>query len=40
MALMQKGDRVSAKKECESALADKPRKDEELEIHQLLTKLG
>ncbi len=40
LALNQKGDRESAKKECESALADKPRKDEENEIHQLMTKLG
>ncbi|HWE48439.1 MAG TPA: tetratricopeptide repeat protein [Bryobacteraceae bacterium] len=40
MALMQKGDLVSAKKECESALADKPKKEEETQIHQLMTKLG
>jgi len=40
MALMQKGDLVTAKKECESALADKPKKEEENQIHQLMTKLG
>jgi tetratricopeptide (TPR) repeat protein len=40
MALMQKGDLVSAKKECESALADKPKKEEENQIHLLMTKLG
>jgi len=40
MALVQKGDLVSAKKECQSALADKPRKEEENQIHQLMTKLG
>ena len=40
MALLQKGDRETAKKECQSALADKPNKEEESEIHQLMTKLG
>ncbi len=40
MALLQKGDRETAKKECQSALADKPNKEEETEIHQLMTKLG
>jgi tetratricopeptide (TPR) repeat protein len=40
MALMQKGDRETAKKECQSALADKPNKEQETEIHQLMSKLG
>jgi tetratricopeptide (TPR) repeat protein len=40
MALMQKGDRETAKKECLSALADKPNKEQETEIHQLMSKLG
>jgi tetratricopeptide (TPR) repeat protein len=40
MALLQKGDRDSAKKEALTALSDKPKKDEEAQIHQLLTKLG
>jgi tetratricopeptide (TPR) repeat protein len=40
MALLQKGDRETAKKECQSALADKPNKEQETEIHQLMTKLG
>jgi tetratricopeptide (TPR) repeat protein len=39
-ALMQKGDRENAKKECQSALADKPKKQEENEIRQLMAKLG
>src|SRR5580698_1634534 len=33
-ALMQKGDIANAKKECQSALADKPKKQEENEIRQ------
>lgn len=40
MALLQKGDRETAKKECQSALADKPNKEQETEIHQLMSKLG
>jgi Flp pilus assembly protein TadD len=40
VALMQKGDRETAKKECVSALADKPNKEQENQIHQLMTKLG
>lgn len=40
MALMQKGDRETAKKECQSALADKPSKQETDQIHQLMSKLG
>jgi tetratricopeptide (TPR) repeat protein len=39
-ALMQKGDRENARKECQSALADKPKKQEENEIRQLMAKLG
>ena len=40
MALMQKGDRESAKKECQIALSDSPRKDEEQDIRTLMNKLG
>jgi tetratricopeptide (TPR) repeat protein len=40
MALLQKGDREKAKKECQSALASKPTKEQEAEIHQLIAKLG
>jgi tetratricopeptide (TPR) repeat protein len=40
MALMQKGDRENAKKECQSALADKPSKEQETQIQQLMTRLG
>ena len=40
MALTQKGDRESAKKECQSALADKPNKQLDGEIRQLMAKLG
>jgi tetratricopeptide (TPR) repeat protein len=40
MALMQKGDRETAKKECQSALADKPSKEQENDIHLLIAKLG
>jgi tetratricopeptide (TPR) repeat protein len=39
MALAQKGDRVSAKKEFESALQHKPSKDEEQKIHEQLQKV-
>ena len=40
MALLQKGDRENAKKECLSALADKPTKQQEGEIRQLMAKVG
>jgi len=40
LALLQKGDRENAKKECQSALADKPKKQEEDEIRQLMAKVG
>jgi tetratricopeptide (TPR) repeat protein len=40
MALAQKGDRETAKKECQTALSARPRKEEEAEIRQLMTKLG
>jgi tetratricopeptide (TPR) repeat protein len=40
MALLQKGDRENARKECQSALADKPAKEQENQIRQLLTKAG
>jgi Tfp pilus assembly protein PilF len=40
MALLQKGDRETAKKECVTALANKPDKELERSIHQLMTKLG
>ena len=40
MALLQKGDRESAKKECQSALTDKPSKQQENDIRQLLAKVG
>ena len=40
MALMQKGDRDSAKKECQSALADKPSKEQLGDIQLLMAKLG
>jgi Flp pilus assembly protein TadD len=39
MALLQKGDRETAKKECQSALADKPSKDQLTDIHILMAKL-
>jgi tetratricopeptide (TPR) repeat protein len=39
MALSQKGDRVSAKREFENALAHKPSKDEEQKIHDQLQKM-
>jgi tetratricopeptide (TPR) repeat protein len=40
MALLLKGDRETAKKECQSALADKPNKQQENEIRQLMAKAG
>jgi tetratricopeptide (TPR) repeat protein len=40
MALNQKGDRETARKECQAALADKPNKSQEDQIRQLLSKLG
>jgi tetratricopeptide (TPR) repeat protein len=40
MALLQKGDRENAKKECQTALADKPNKQQESEIRQLMAKAG
>ena len=40
MALMQKGNREDAKRECQAALASKPRKDEQGHIQELLTKLA
>ena len=40
MALNQKGDRESARKECLTALADKPNKQQEDEIKKLLSRLS
>jgi tetratricopeptide (TPR) repeat protein len=40
MALFQKGDRISAKKELETALRNKPSRDEEAKIRDLMAKLG
>lgn len=40
MALNQKGDREAAKKECQAALNNKPRKEEEGQIKLLIGKLG
>ena len=40
MALYQKGDRESAKRECEAALKAKPGKEEEARIRDLMAKLG
>ena len=40
MALNQRGDRDQAKKECQAALNNKPRKDEENQIRLLMGKLG
>ncbi|HYP04813.1 MAG TPA: tetratricopeptide repeat protein, partial [Bryobacteraceae bacterium] len=40
MALYQKGDKASAKKELEAALRAKPAKDEEGKIRDLMAKLG
>ncbi len=39
MALMQKGDRPSAKRELETAMKDNPSKDEQDKIHELLQKI-
>jgi len=39
MALMQKGDRDRARKECQAALADKPAKAQADQIQVLLSKL-
>lgn len=40
MALVQKGDKATAKKELEAALRSKPLKDEEERIRELINKLG
>ena len=40
MALMQKGDKASAKKELEAALKSSPQKDEEGKIRDLMAKIG
>jgi tetratricopeptide (TPR) repeat protein len=40
MALNQKGDRDTARKECQAALANKPNKSQENDIRQLMSKLG
>jgi len=40
MALLQKGDRDLAKKECQTALSDKPNKQQETDIRQLMAKVG
>ena len=40
VALYQKGDKDSAKKELEAALRSKPSKDEEAKIRDLMAKLG
>ena len=40
MALLQKGDKASAKKECEAALRSKPSKEEEAKIRDLMAKIG
>jgi tetratricopeptide (TPR) repeat protein len=40
LALLQKGDRENARKECQTALADKPKKQEEDQIRQLMAKVG
>ena len=40
MALYQKGDKVSARKELEAALRSKPQKDEEGKIRDLMAKIG
>jgi len=39
MALLQKGDRPSAKKELETAMKDNPSKDQAAQIRELLTKI-
>jgi tetratricopeptide (TPR) repeat protein len=40
MALLQKGDRQTAKKECLAALAENPSKEQQDAIHQLMIKIG
>jgi Flp pilus assembly protein TadD len=40
MALMQKGDRENAKKECQTALSDNPNKPLDAEIRQLMSKVS
>lgn len=40
IALYQKGDRETARKECQAALADRPNKVEEKDIRQLMSKIG
>lgn len=40
MALFQKGDRPSAKQECQGALKSNPSKEEQLKIKELIAKLG
>jgi Tfp pilus assembly protein PilF len=40
MALLQRGDKPSAKKELETALSDKPSKADEAKIRDLLQKIG
>jgi Flp pilus assembly protein TadD len=40
MALLQKGDKASAKKELEAALRSKPAKEEEGKIRDLMSKIG
>jgi hypothetical protein len=39
MALLQKGDKPSAKREFELALADKPSTNDEIKIRELLNKI-
>ena len=40
LALAQKGDKENAKKECAIALGDKPNKEVEGQIRQLMSKVG
>ena len=40
MALLQKGDKEQAKKECQAALERKPKKEEQDRIHDLMGKLA
>jgi Flp pilus assembly protein TadD len=40
MALNQKGDRETARKECQAALANKPNKEQETQIRQLMSRLS
>lgn len=40
MALYQKGDKVQAKRACETALRNRPEKTEEAKIRELMSKLG